>query len=789
MLIVSGSYAGAAQHTTVARPGPRHASSQTTLAQTPLSLQAAVQQQAMLTGGAYDDFGISVSLSVDTAVVGAYADNAFTGAAYVFVRSGGAWSQQKKLVASDGAANDFFGSSVAVSGNTALIGAHGVGGGVGVAYVFVRSGTTWTQQQELTSGEVGAPITQFGSSVAISGNTAVVGAPARNSNAGAAYVFTRSGSTWTHQQRLLASDTHSGYFFGTVALNGDTAVVGSPARSAAYVFVRSGTLWSQQQKLVASDPAVGDDFGFSVDVSVDTVVVGNDTHASGAGSAYVFIRSGTVWSQQKKLTASNGAAGDNFGYSVAVNGDGAVIGARFHDSGTGAAYLFTRSGVVWTQEQALVDTVGATRRHFGWSVALDGDTTLVGALGNNSNTGAAYVFAPAETIPPVVKISLTGPNGGTPDGLAGWFVTAPVTGTVVATDTEPGGTDIAAITCTKAVNGGAPQSLNLTNRQGIGSSTTASGDFSLSTQGTTAVSCTASDEASNTSSPKNATVNIDSRVPGISTSVLPASPAGTGWYNASTGAPTVRFRCSDPKPGSGIATCPPSVKLADGANQSVSGSAADIAGNHSVLATVSGLNVDKTLPAVACVKPTPVFLLNQSSAQVSATVSDATSGPVSPTASAPAVTSAVGTNSVSVTGSDIAGNMRTVSCSYIVAYGFGGFASPVADSSWTIGQTVPVSFGLTDAAGTPIPDATAQGLVTGGKVEAQLRLGGAPKAVASCTYNATTNLFGCGIVLTSGLTTGRTYFIAAVEDMGSGFIVAPAAPGATTGNLLPIRVT
>ena len=757
-------------------------------AQAPLALES-VGQQAVLNGGLSDDFGISVAVSGDTAVVGAYRDTSFTGAVYVFTRSGATWSQQQKITRAGGAVNDYFGSSVAISGNTVVVGAHGVNSSAGAAYVFTRSGTTWTQQQALTSGDAGA--LQFGSSVAVSGDSAVVGAPSANSNAGAAYVFTRSGTTWTHQQRLVASDGAAGYYFGTVAIDGDTAVVGAFGHNATYVFTRSGTVWTQQQKLTASDAAVGDDFGYSVGVSADTAVIGNEGHNSGEGSAYVFTRSGTTWTQQKELTAADGAAGDNFGDAVGVSGNSAVIGARLHDAGNGAAYLFTRSGTTWGLPQEVTDTAGASRRHFGWSAAVDGTTTLVGALGRNASSGAAYVFVPAETTPPVVTISLDSPNGGTPDGQNGWFVTAPVTGTVTANGDEPGGTDIVAMTCTRAVNGASPQSLGLTNRQGIGTATIATGDFSLAAEGTTVVSCTAKDQAGNTSQPKTATVTVDSRAPSITASVTPASPASTGWYNATTGAPTEHLKCLDPKPGSGIADgdCPASVKLANGGNQSVSRAVSDIAGNQSTPATVSGLNVDTTPPGLACVKPAPILLLNQSSAQISATVTDATSGPASPTASAPAVTSAVGGASVSLTGFDLAGNSRTVSCSYTVAYGFGGFTSPGLNTSWIIGSTIPVSFGLTNASGTKISNAVAQSLVTGGKVHAQLRLGGVQKASASCSYNVTVRRFACGILVTSGLATGKTYFVAAVEDVGTGFIVAPAAPGATTDNLLAVKVT
>jgi hypothetical protein len=316
------------------------------------------QQQKLTASDAApnDDFGLAVAVSGDTAVVGAIGDDDAgrdSGAAYVFVRSGTRWSQQQKLTASEAASNDLFGISVAVSGDTAVVGAYAdddAGGDSGAAYVFVRSGTRWRQQQKLTASDA-ASSDLFGNSVAVSGDTAVVGArgddDAGGVNSGAAYVFVRSGTRWSQQQKLTASDAAPNDDFGlAVALSGDTAVVGAENNSA-YVFVRSGTRWSEQQKLTASDAAAGAGgfFGNSVAVSGDTAVVGAyaDVDAGGdSGAAYVFVRSGTRWSEQQKLTASDAAAGIRFGNSVAVSGDTAVVGAYADDS----AYVFVRPSAV-----------------------------------------------------------------------------------------------------------------------------------------------------------------------------------------------------------------------------------------------------------------------------------------------------------------------------------------------------------------------------------------------------------------------------------------------------------
>jgi hypothetical protein len=393
-------------------------------------------QQAKLTAStpaANDWFGFSVSVSGDTAVVGAWLNGAagdYSGSAYVFVRSGGAWSLQQKLTASDAEAGDQFGQYVCVNGDTAVVGAPAdddacpasPGCDSGSAYVFVRSGGMWTQQQKLIASDA-AGSDQFGFSVSVSGDTAVVGSKFDDdagSDSGSAYVFIRSGGMWTEQQKLTATDAAAGDDFGlNVSVSGDTAVVGAiqdddacPANPAcnsgsAYVFFRSGGVWTQQAKLTASDAAATALFGHSVSVSGDTAVVGAvqaDDACPGnvdcnSGSAYVFVRSAGVWTQQQKLSVSDAVAGDQFGVSVSVSGNVAVVGAHQpppESSGAGSAYVFVRSGGVWTQRQKLSASDAAAGDQFGRSVAVSGDTAVVGANFDDdagSNSGSAYVFA------------------------------------------------------------------------------------------------------------------------------------------------------------------------------------------------------------------------------------------------------------------------------------------------------------------------------------------------------------------------------------------------------------
>jgi hypothetical protein len=446
-------------------------------AQYPLTIDPFVQQGYLKASntGADDEFGWSVAISGDTLVVGAPGEDSSAtgvngdqgnnnavdaGAAYVFTRSGAIWSQQAYLKASNTGAGDNFGYSVAISGDTIVVGAWGeasnatgVNGNqadnsavaAGADYVFTRSGTTWSQQAYLKASNTDAN-DQFGYSVAIFGDTIVVGAPNEASNgypndnsaayAGAAYVFTRSGTTWIQQAYLKASNTGANDAFGvSVAISGDTVVVGAPyedsnatgvggnqtdnsanAAGAAYVFVRSGTTWSQQAYLKASNTNASDWFGSAVAISGDTIVVGaffeasNATGVNGnqtdnsvlqAGAAYVFVRSGVTWSQQAYLKASNTGAGDTFGSAVAISGDTIVVGAYGEDSnttgvngnqtdnsasGAGAAYAFTRSGTTWSQQAYLKASNTGAGDNFGQSVAISGDTVVVGAYGESSNT-------------------------------------------------------------------------------------------------------------------------------------------------------------------------------------------------------------------------------------------------------------------------------------------------------------------------------------------------------------------------------------------------------------------
>jgi len=324
-------------------------------------------------GANNDRFGFSVSIDGNTALIGAREDDdacltfpCESGSAYVFVRTGTTWTQEAKLTASDEAGEDFFGVSVSVSGDRALIGAFGdddKGSASGSAYVFVRDPLTssWTQEDKLIASD-GAAVDFFGISVSLSGDTALIGAQLdddKGSASGSAYVFVRDPltSSWTQEDKLIAASDGAAFdqFGFSVSLSGDTALIGAFAdddagsgSGSAYVFFRTGTSWAQQAKLTASDGAAFDVFGISVSVNGDTAVIGarlDDDKGTNSGSAYFFLRDPLTssWSEEAKLIASDGAADDRFGNSVSIDGDTAVIGANFNDdagSQSGSAYIF-----------------------------------------------------------------------------------------------------------------------------------------------------------------------------------------------------------------------------------------------------------------------------------------------------------------------------------------------------------------------------------------------------------------------------------------------------------------
>jgi hypothetical protein len=387
---------------------------------------AEIQKLLASDGEAGDMFSWSVSLSNDTALIGALdpvGNN--IGSVYVFIRTESIWIQQAKLQATDGGVGDDFGFSVSLDGDTALIGAPGsddMGIDSGSAYVFTRNVSTWTQQAKLLPSD-GVAYDCFGEVVSIDDDTALISTTRDDNYKGAVYVFTYTGTIWTQKTKLLALDGAAEDQFGcSVDVDGDKALIGAGGdddnginSGSAYVFTRYGTTWTQEAKLHASDGAAYDEFGF-VSLDGNTAVIGAPSKNDYIGAAYVFVWSDNNWIQQTKLLASDGNVGDYFGWTISVSNHTILIGAQYDDDlgvDSGAAYIFTRIGTSWMQKEKLYATDSTIEDYFGWPVSLSGNTALIGAPcndDNGNNSGSAYIFK-NDNQPPNTP-TITGPAKG-----------------------------------------------------------------------------------------------------------------------------------------------------------------------------------------------------------------------------------------------------------------------------------------------------------------------------------------------------------------------------------------
>ena len=461
-------------------------------------------QQAELTArdaAASDEFGYAVAISGNNAIVGDLRPGS-AGAAYIFVRAGGTWIQQQKLAPSTSAVNDRFGAAVAIFGDTAMIGSS-AGGTGGAVYVFTF-GAVWTQQQVLTASDAAAG-DQFGFSVAMSNTSVIIGAPSKSAGAGAAYVFVGQNGAWVQQQELTAADAAAADEFGhSVSISGDTALVGAwhktvaaqATAGAAYVFVRSGVVWAPQQELSLAAPAAADAFGTSVSVSTDAAVIGapgRDVGAAvNAGTGYVFVRSGTTWSQTAGLTGGDTAANDAFGTSVAMDGGTAVVGAPFHAVGSAGA-----AGAAYAFSGS-----GAT-----WSQTAEPTATDAGA-GDNAGTSVAisgatmFMGAPFHAVAGLAAagsiyafaFDVTPPVTVATGIPAGWSK-SPVTVSLSATD------DLSGVALTQYRLVGSPTWITYT------------GPFVVSAEGSSTYECRSIDVAGNVEVAHPFTVLVDAQGP------------------------------------------------------------------------------------------------------------------------------------------------------------------------------------------------------------------------------------------------------------------------------------
>jgi len=382
---------------------------------------------------ALERFGGCVSMSGNMAVVGCFRARVGTtisqGAAFVFSRIGGNWEEIAKLTASDGAFEDFFGASVSISNNYIIVGAPYLdkGGGLneGSAYIFAYASGVWTQQAQLLASDGGVN-DLFGSEVAISGITAIIGAPNKTisgrAKQGAAYIFVRSGTTWSESTRLIASDGVADDNFGSsVSISGSTVVVGAPNadisgkvdQGAAYIFSKPSFLWFQDQKIIASDGLRNDSYGSSVAISGNYIVIGAPFGDVGFdtdhGSVYIYFKNGITWESQGELNALDYVDNLRFGAKVAISGNYIVVGASMADvvvtapcvipinmaTEAGRTFFYKLQNNIWTLYNSITDANVQRAALFGSAVAVSGEyfaSTSAGATINGAAAQGKVIF-------------------------------------------------------------------------------------------------------------------------------------------------------------------------------------------------------------------------------------------------------------------------------------------------------------------------------------------------------------------------------------------------------------
>jgi len=398
--------------------------------------------------GNRDFFGLAVAISGDTVLVGApyqtVDDMPFRGSAYVYTRGAGGWTEQAKLVAADGATQHTFGRAVALSGDTALVTAPIAGDGAGVAYLYTRHGTGWTESARLDP-PVGMGFAWRGQSAAMTADILAIGG--ESSLLGMVDVYERTGTAWTFAARLVAKDAEADDYFGiALAVHGDTVVVGAPwhatggieRRGAAYVFRRGAGDWTQEARLEAPDGEIGLLLARAVAVHGDRILLGASSGSLFApqGEAaqvpggvvsppprvYAYVRTAGAWSAGLRIDTPGVGSNDRYGRAVAMGADDALVGAPGQvvagNEGQGAAYALVRDGDDWLNHSRLEIGPGREGEMQGQAVAIDGDTILVGMPGADAKRGAAqvYVRAGRDWVP---QARLQAPDGAAYDEFGG----------------------------------------------------------------------------------------------------------------------------------------------------------------------------------------------------------------------------------------------------------------------------------------------------------------------------------------------------------------------------------
>jgi hypothetical protein len=365
----------------------------------------------------YERFGGSVSISNGTLVIGApnADDNGFkSGSAYIYEFDGVDWIEETKLIPSDNYDSDQFGGSVAIDGNTIVVGAQGDddnGDLSGSAYIYRFDGSSWFEEAKILPIDWDGGFF-FGWDVAIDGETIIVGAQGDDDNgvhSGSAYIYRFNGAQWVEEAKLLASDGATSDYFGcSVAISDNVAIVGATRdddngtnSGSAYIYRFNGTQWIEEAKLTAFDGANEDRFGFSVGIDDETVIVGSsqdDNNDANSGSVYIYNFDGSNWALEQKLVASDGDYGGQFGYSLALDNETIIVGANWDASGNqgaeGSAYIYRFNGTQWIEEAKLLASDGGQLDGLGTSVALEGNIAIAGAGGYSEkfNNDGVYIF-------------------------------------------------------------------------------------------------------------------------------------------------------------------------------------------------------------------------------------------------------------------------------------------------------------------------------------------------------------------------------------------------------------
>ncbi len=373
-------------------------------------------------------FGYEVCINGDYILACAPWHDGGKGAAYIFRQDGDAWREQAILTARDGVAEDYFGYSPIITDEYAIIAApcdDDMGEDTGSVYIFRFDGNKWIEEGKLRPHGETIKKCYFGSSISISGDYLVIGSPQENWAGGAIYIFKCVDGKWEEQAKLISSDwTRFDNFGRSVSISGDYAIAGAPqhanAKGSAYIFKHTGEAWEEQAILVADDGEEGDYFGYSVSISGNYAVVGADWNkAKGekSGSAYIFHNDSTSWKQQTKLISSDLASGDQFGRTVCISGNYALVSAYYKDGMAGAVYAFLRRGALWEERTKI--SLDRMPNWFGRSISISNNHAIVGAPAYSHNEGAVYIYDCITDLSLPVESKLHSPatQGGVKSGL------------------------------------------------------------------------------------------------------------------------------------------------------------------------------------------------------------------------------------------------------------------------------------------------------------------------------------------------------------------------------------